>query len=115
LKEPRSGEVNRDRTVWFIVSASGRTADLSWGGFEAGRDPKRSLAWVARQRIGGLQKGHSGSVECNPYNLTRNAVDISAWLRRWLERYVEAFQANAVDARSSPHLEHIPIAWNRSL
>jgi hypothetical protein len=34
LKESRSGEVNRDRTVWFIVSASGRTADLSWGGFD---------------------------------------------------------------------------------
>jgi hypothetical protein len=30
-------------------------------------------------------------------------VDISAWLReRGLERYVEAFQDNAVDARSLP-------------
>jgi hypothetical protein len=42
LKESRSGEVNRDRTVWFIVSASGRTADLSWGGFDRlVVDPKR--------------------------------------------------------------------------
>ena len=32
-------------------------------------------------------------------------MDISAWLRELgLERYVEAFQDNAVDARSLPHL-----------
>ena len=34
LKESRSGGVNRDRTVWFSVAASGRTADLSWAGFD---------------------------------------------------------------------------------
>ena len=34
LKNLRSGEVNTDRTGRFSVSASGRTADLSWGGFD---------------------------------------------------------------------------------
>jgi hypothetical protein len=34
LKDSRSGGVNRDRTIRFSVSASGRTADLLWGGFD---------------------------------------------------------------------------------
>ena len=34
LKDSRSGGVNRGRTIRFSVSASGRTADLPWGGFD---------------------------------------------------------------------------------
>jgi hypothetical protein len=78
----RSEQGSKCSTVRCSVSATGGRANLGWEGSERlVMTRKRSLAWVARQRIGGLQKGHSGSVECNPYSLTRNAVDISAWLR----------------------------------
>jgi hypothetical protein len=34
LKNLRSGGVNRDRTIRFSVSATGRRADMSWGGLD---------------------------------------------------------------------------------
>jgi hypothetical protein len=47
----------------------------------ADRDPKRSLTWVARQRIGGPQKYHCGSVKLQslwPYEEHRFAVTDAA-------------------------------------
>jgi SAM domain (Sterile alpha motif) len=69
------------------------------------RDPKRPLTRSAKQRIGGLQNVILVVSRRDPYCLARNAVDISACLQELgLECYVEAFQDNAVDARSLPHL-----------
>jgi len=77
-------------------TAVGRRADLLRHASIGSNDPKRSLAWAARQRIGGLQ---------NVILVVSSGIPISAWLRELgLERYVDAFQDNAVDARSSPHL-----------
>jgi class 3 adenylate cyclase/predicted ATPase len=42
---------------------------------------------------------------CDPYGITRNAVDISAWLRELgLERYEQAFQENEVGLDILPEL-----------
>jgi SAM domain (Sterile alpha motif) len=68
-------------------------------------DPKRSLEWVARQRIGGPRKVILVVSNRDPYGLTRNAVDISAWLRELgLERYEQAFQRGEIDPAILPEL-----------
>jgi hypothetical protein len=68
-------------------------------------DPKRSLAWVPDSGSVGLQNVILVVSDCEPYRVTRNAVDISAWLRELvLGRYEQAFRDNEVDVRSLPHL-----------
>jgi hypothetical protein len=43
--------------------------------------------------------------ECDPYGLTRNAVDISAWLRELgPERYEQAFREDEVGLDILPEL-----------
>jgi hypothetical protein len=65
----------------------------NWAGF----DPKRPLAWTARERIGSLPNVLLVMSRRDLYSLARNAGEISAWLRELgLERHeILLDQANA--------------------
>jgi hypothetical protein len=73
LQKLRSGGVNRDRTIWFSVSASGRRADLSSGGcdrlvvtqscHDGGGNQSVTARYgkVSHEGIGGFRSNHSGT------------------------------------------------------